>query len=262
MQKKILISIPAYNCGKHLVKVIKELKDSGTDKLVDKIIIIDNRSTDNTEKLALDIIRVMGDSKYLLLKNNENYGLGGSHKVAFEYGVQNGFDYVTILHGDNQADVNDLKRILSSKEYSDFDCIFGSRFIKGSLLINYSRFRIFGNHIFNLIFSLATFRKIHDMGSGLNLYSTKILRNKFYFKFSDDLTFNSYMLLGTIFNKFPYKFVPISWREDDQVSNVKMTSQALNMLILLLKYVVNRKKFIASEHRAIKRSEYNFSLLE
>ena len=39
------------------------------------------------------------------------------------------------------------------------------------------------------------------------------------------------------------------WREDDQVSNVKMLNQAVTVLKLLGAYMLNKKKFIMDEHR-------------
>ena len=45
------------------------------------------------------------------------------------------------------------------------------------------------------------------------------------------------------------RFFPILWREDDQVSNVKMVNQAITVLQLLGSYVVNKKKFAEEEHR-------------
>ncbi len=45
------------------------------------------------------------------------------------------------------------------------------------------------------------------------------------------------------------KFFPIIWREEDQVSNVKMVSQAITVLQLLASFAMNRKKFVEAEHR-------------
>ncbi|MFQ9615653.1 MAG: hypothetical protein ACLRY8_09585, partial [Clostridium butyricum] len=52
-------------------------------------------------------------------------------------------------------------------------------------------------------------------------------------------------------------FFPISWKEEDQVSNVKMFSQAINVLGMLLKYTLNSDKFIKSELREELRNEYD-----
>ena len=84
-------------------------------------------------------------------------------------------------------------------------------------------------------------KRIYDLGSGLNMYSTKMLENKFYHKFPDRLTFNYCMILAAHFYKQNIKFFPISWREADQVSNVKLTSQAFNVLGMLFRYAFNHE---------------------
>ena len=139
--------------------------------------------------------------------------------------------------------------------------MLGSRFSIKSKLIGYSKFRIFGNMVFNMVFSTLLCKKITDLGAGLNIYSTKMLESKFYFKFKDNLTFNCYMLLAAKAYKQNIKFFPISWREEDQVSNVKMFSQAMNTLKLVLKYFFQRKKYLQSEHRDKIYEEYTHQLV-
>ena len=98
-------------------------------------------------------------------------------------------------------------------------------------------------------------KKIKDLGSGLNMYNTKIFQNNFYHKFPDKLTFNCCMLFAADYYKQTTKFFPITWREEDQVSNVKMFSQAKITLKMALKYRLN-KKFIESEFREKIIEEY------
>ena len=53
------------------------------------------------------------------------------------------------------------------------------------------------------------------------------------------------------------EFFPISWREEDQASNVKLTSQAMNVLKMLGRYIVNNK-YIESELRDRPIKEYTY----
>lgn len=253
MKKKILLFIPGYNCEKQIVRVLDQL-DIEIRKYIDEIIFINNRSTDNTEKVVLQYKKEKKIPLHVL-RNDDNYNLGGSHKVAFDYAIKNKFDYVIVLHGDDQGNIKDLLPILKSKEYTNYDCILGARFMKGSVLGRYSKFRTFGNRVYNLLFSIVVHKRIYDLGSGLNMYSVKMLENKFYYKFPDRLTFNYCMILASNYYKHNIKFFPISWREDDQVSNVKLTSQAMNVLKMLFKYFIN-KEYINNEFREKVIKEY------
>lgn len=246
---KILLFIPMYNCEKQIVRVLGQLTDEVCSYL-SEVIIINNRSTDNGEQVVQDYL---SDNhlpvKVSLFRNDDNYGLGGSHKVAFKYAVENDFDYVILLHGDDQGDISNILPYLKNKEYEKYDCFLGARFMKGSKLQGYSKFRTFGNIVYNTLFSIGCGYKVYDLGSGLNMYKVDILRDKFYLKYKDNLVFNYCMVMGQAYYKHKVKFFPIIWREDDQVSNVKMVNQAMIVLKLLGSYIVNHKKFVTGEHR-------------
>ena len=245
--EKILVFIPMYNCEKQIIRVLKQL-DEEIQKYVGEVVVVNNRSTDNGEQVVIDYAK-KSKLKITVLRNDENYNLGGSHKVAFDYAMKNHFDYVIVLHGDDQGNIHDLLPYLKSKEYQEYDALLGSRFLKDSLLEGYSKFRVFGNHVFNVIFSIAMGMKVKDLGAGLNMYKVKSLESKYYLKYADRLTFNCYMLFAVKSYHQKIKFVPISWREDDQVSNVKMVSQSLNTLKIALKYMFQKTKFLEREHR-------------
>ena len=250
---KILLFIPGYNCEKQIPRVLKQL-DKKVMKFISEIIYVNNLSTDNTEKVVVDF-KKKSKLPIKVLRNKENYNLGGSHKVAFNYAIKNKFDYVIVLHGDDQGDIHDLYPYLENGEYKKFDCLLGSRFSKGSKLVGYSKFRIFGNRVFNIIYSICIGQKVKDLGAGLNMYKVEILKNDFYHKFPDRLTFNCCMLFAHNYYKHNIKFIPITWREDDQVSNVKMFSQAKVTLKIALKYRLN-KNYVKSEFREKEIDKY------
>ncbi len=103
-----------------------------------------------------------------LVRNNENYGLGGSHKVAFSYAIKNEFDYMIVLHGDDQGRIQDMLPLLQSGKYKNYDACLGGRFAPGSSLEGYSKFRTFGNRVFNIIFfHLQYIRRYMILGQDL-----------------------------------------------------------------------------------------------
>ncbi len=249
MEDRILLFIPMYNCEKQIVRVLGQLDDE-VCKYISEVIIINNRSTDGGEKAVEDYLKTHEIKiPVRLLRNDENYGLGGSHKVAFQYAISHDFDYVITLHGDDQGDVSNILPYLKSGEYREYDCFLGARFMKGSKLQGYSGFRTFGNRVYDFLFSVGCGYKIYDLGSGLNMYKVTILEDNFYIKYKDNLIFNYCMVMGSAFYKHKVKFFPIIWREDDQVSNVKMVSQAFTVLKLLASYMLNKKRFVQEEHR-------------
>jgi len=251
---KILLFIPAYNCEKQITRVLDKVKKY--DDFFESIILVDNISTDNTFEVLKEL-QIHLSNKYIIIRNKENYGLGGSHKVAFDYAIKNNFDYVVVLHGDDQADIEDIIPILESKEYLNYDSMLGARFMKDSVLEGYSKFRTFGNKVYNMLFSAALRKEIYDLGSGLNMYDVNILKSKYYEKYPDNLLYNYCMVFAIDYYMQNVKFFSISWREEDQKSNVKMLSQSTKVLALLWKYTFfNKEYFMKKEFRENVRNEY------
>lgn len=232
---KILAFIPAYNCENQIVRVLKQF-DKEILKYISEIIVVNNRSTDNTEMVVAAFIKQHPDIPIKLLRNRENYGLGGSHKVAFDYAMKNGFDYCVVLHGDDQGCIRDFLPVFERGYYRKHDCILGARFMTGSKLQGYSAFRTFGNIVYDFLFAAVVKKKIYDLGSGLNMYKVSMLKDRFYKKFPDNLMFNYCMILASQYYGHDIMFYPVSWREDDQVSNVKMMNQAVRVLKMLKDY--------------------------
>jgi glycosyltransferase involved in cell wall biosynthesis len=249
LKPRLLVFIPTYRCATQVTRVIDQF-DPRVQKWVDTVMVVDNLSPDNTLESAI----AGGKDKFvgctfIAWRNDNNYGLGGSHKAAFCYAIEHGFDYLVVLHGDDQADIRDLIPHLESGAHKDVDCLLGARFIRGSQLKGYSLFRTFGNRVFNALFSLVALRAIHDLGSGLNLYRLAAYRNFYYKHFPDDLTFNYVMLLASYQRGQTVRFFPISWREEDQRSNVKLFSQAFKVLGLLAAFCFKRGALLARDMR-------------
>lgn len=254
---RILLFIPMYNCAKQILRVLTQINnDNG--KYFSEIIIVNNKSTDNGEEVVTDYLKQNPSLPVKLLRNKDNYGLGGSHKVAFNYAVENNFDYVVVFHGDDQGNISDIVPYLEKQDYKQYDCLLGARFMKGSKLQGYSKFRTFGNIVYNFLFSVGVGFKLYDLGSGLNMYNVSILKNKFYEKYIDNLMFNYCMIMGSVYFKHKIRFFPITWKEEDQISNVKLTSQAIKVLKLLFAFVKNKNKFVNSEHRYMIINQYDY----
>lgn len=133
--------------------------------------------------------------------------------------------------------------------------------MRGSKLQGYSAFRTFGNHVYDILFSAVVRDKIYDLGSGLNMYKVDALKSRFYEKYPDDLLFNYCMILGASNLHLKTRFFPILWREDDQVSNVKMMSQAIRVLKLLRQYALHADNFVSDEHREKEIVQYSAEII-
>lgn len=260
IKPKILVFIPMYNCQRQIPRVLAKFSKDIQSYLTE-IIVVDNGSRDNSLDSAQKALENITETKVTLVQNCDNYSLGGSHKVAFNYAIEHGFDYCVVLHGDDQGSITDLVPYLKSGEYQNFDSFLGARFAKGSKLSGYSLIRTLGNIGLNFFCSIVTGNWVTDMGSGLNLYDTRYLKNKFYLYFPNDLTFNVWLLFYGSYSKSKFRFFPLHWGEDDQVSNAKVFKQGFRILLLLLQYMVSSKRLFAMQENEYSRIDYRFKLI-
>ncbi|HTI02929.1 MAG TPA: glycosyltransferase family 2 protein [Acidisoma sp.] len=246
MSDRILLFIPMYNCERQIARVLDQLTPRA-QALLSGLIVVDNRSTDKGQAVAAERIKSLQILANVLM-NDGNYGLGGSHKVAFEYALAHAFDYVIVLHGDDQGSIEDILPYLERREHLGLDALLGARFMKGSKLEGYSAVRTLGNYGFNMLYSVVSSYPIKDLGSGLNLYRVGALADRWWLKNANDLTFNYHMMLKSIDRGWKMKFFPLTWRESDQVSNVKLVRQSLRVAEIALRYGAMRRKYLANDY--------------
>lgn len=243
---KNLLFIPCYRCEKQIIRVLSKLENYS--QYFTEILVIDNISPDQTAEAAHKYVSTHPtlSRNVKVVRNPENIGLGGSHKLAFQYAIEEQFNHVVILHGDDQGDLKDFIPVLKDIQLSEMDQFqMGARFHFESKIIGYSKFRIFGNLVYNLAASLITLRPIYDLGgSGVNLFPVKRLKEHPFKNYANDLTFHVFLLLNALRLKQPIRFIPVSWREDDQISNVKLFKQAKKLAMILISYLIIRKKLL------------------
>ena len=113
--KKSVCVILAYNCG-HLLENTYRRIPSGS---VDRIILVDDASTDNT----LEVARRLGIESY----THGHLGYGGNVKYSIRKGLELGAEYIIDLHGDGQYDPGAVPLALA-KAREGYDLVLGSRF--------------------------------------------------------------------------------------------------------------------------------------
>lgn len=242
---KVLVAIPSYNCAPQIGRVLSGFDEKLLAR-VDEVIVTDDRGKDDTGAAALDTLAKLpfDHSKIKVVRNDINLGLGGSHKMAFLYGEKMKADYVAILHGDDQAKTQELNRLLDAAAADpELGAVLGSRFMKGSILKGYAWERIWGNRVFNLMYTILTGRHTLDLGSGLNLFRLKDLADHRYLGFDDRMTFNFDLLLDYYTKHTRLKFVPITWTEEDQVTNARNVAVGKRAMGQLLKWRFGQLKF-------------------
>lgn len=241
---KVLVAIPCYNCSAQIPRVLAGFDDALLDR-VWRVMVIDNGSTDGTVDAALAAAH---DPRIEVFRNDDNYNLGGTHKVAFLRAEAEGCTHTAILHGDNQAKTSELHDLLDEAQRTPkVAAVLGARFMPGAEITGYSRRRTWGNLGLNALYTAISLRDTRDLGSGLNLMRMRDLLDRRYLDFTDTLNFNHDLLLDYYTKRCLVRFVPISWSETDQVSNAKSLELGWGALEKLLRWRIAREKRFPSE---------------
>lgn len=242
----LMLFIPMYNCAPQIPRVLAQVTPHYARQLAE-VFVVDNGSTDGSREAALEAATAITDCPVLVVQNDGNYNLGGSHKVAMQRCIEQGYDGLIVFHGDDQGTLADLMDVLPDLD-PDLDCVLGARFMPGSRLKGYSPIRIGANVVFNGIFSAITLRPLWDLGSGLNYYRREFLERRMWEKTGNDLTFNYFLILRTAVSDANIAFVPISWREDDQISNAKLVPHGIKMLKIIRDFTLRRRWWLEQRH--------------
>lgn len=164
---KILVFIVAYFAADHIRSVFERI-DANLLKNDDvHILVIDDASTDSSSETAADWVKQNGYKNITILRNPVNQGYGGNQKIGYRFAVDNGFDYVILLHGDGQYAPELLPDFIKIWKDTQADVVLGSRMHsvasarKGGMPI----YKILGNKV------LTTFQNA-VCGQNLSEYHT------------------------------------------------------------------------------------------
>lgn len=157
---QISIIVPVYNEDKTIKKILKKINtlkiwnDSNFQK---EIIVVDDKSTDETSK----ILKENSDLFSKLITNERNYGKGFSVKKALEVSTGN---YILIQDADEEYDPNDYEKFIECIQKFDADLVIGSRFIYDKYTRSHNFFNKVGNTLITFLFNLiynTTFTDIY-----------------------------------------------------------------------------------------------------
>lgn len=236
MDKKLLVIIPAYNEEQNILKVINEIK---TDLAFADLLVINDCSTDETEKVLIE-----NDINYI--NNPINLGYSGTVQTGFKYAVNNNYDYVLQFDGDGQHIANEAKRLFDEAQKQDADVVIGSRFVKNTEY-NHSFFRKLGTNLFVFLIRLICKTVITDPTSGLQVINkrtfTKYSKLNGYPEYPDANLIIEMLLRG-------YKIFEIDVQMRSREFGVSMHSgiikpikYMINMVYTILLLVFRKKDF-------------------
>ena len=168
--KSIAVVVPAYNEERLIGKTVQ-----GIPGFVDKIIVINDASTDNTAQTVSE--KAKDDRRICLLGHEANQGVGGAIATGYKKALELEMDVTVVMAGDGQMDPIDFTNIIEpivdgTAEYSK-----GNRLFYGDAWQMIPHYRYLGNSFLSLLTKFASgYWHIADSQSGYTAISLIALK--------------------------------------------------------------------------------------
>ncbi len=247
--KSVSLVIPCRNEEKLIIPTLQ-----GVPEFVDKIFVIDDKSTDKTAEL----VKNYQDIRVKLILHEKNIGPGAAIITGYKKSKEENFDIVAVCGGDNQMPLEQLKDLLDPLIDGTADYTKGNRFMEGGeKLSDMPITRVIGNTIISLLTKIASgYYKIFDVVDGFTAINKKALSaidwDKAWKKYGYPMDF----LVRLNIHRF--RVMDISRRaiylEGVRQSQIKGLSYALRVSPMLLKnffYRLHKRYLLGDFHPLI-----------
>jgi glycosyltransferase involved in cell wall biosynthesis len=165
--------IPAFNEELLIGKVLQ-----GIPPFVDRIVVIDDGSTDRTAEIAKT-------QNAIVVSHGTNRGVGMSLQSGINKVLEIGSDIMVSIDGDNQFDTADIEKLVMPIAEERADFVTASRFKDRDLYPVMSKVKFWGNKLISFIVSTISGTKFYDVSCGFRAYSRDtLLRLNLHGKFT------------------------------------------------------------------------------
>ncbi len=161
------VVVPAHNEARHIVATL-----AGMPEFVDRVIVIDDASTDATSSL----VRQLVDPRIHLIRRRVNCGVGGAILMGYKECLLQRLDVAVVMAGDGQMDPLDLPALLAPIAQGWADYVKGNRFAHPQVWRQMPPLRLIGNLALSLMTRpVAGYRSIIDSQSGYTAATSQLL---------------------------------------------------------------------------------------
>ena len=228
--------MPTFQEEKSIKETIIYLHDFlDSQKINFEIIVVDDNSSDNTEKIVNKFIESCKNIKFYLNKSKK--GFGNSIVKGIEHSSGK---YVSFMMADRSDSVEDLMTYYNFLiSNPNFDCVFGDRWQENKTK-NYPIVKRIINRIGNRIISKLFRVNYTDFTNSFKMYKRDLLI-EISPVISNHFSITLELPLKTISRGFKYKVITNSWENREHgVSKLRITNSLFTYSLVILYCLIDK----------------------
>jgi glycosyltransferase involved in cell wall biosynthesis len=212
-EANIVVVMPARNAARTLKRTVSGIPEGW----VDEVILVDDKSTDNTVDIARDLpINVVW--------HPHNVGYGGNQKTCYLQALQRDADIVVMLHPDGQYEPTLIPQMVTPILRGEADLVLGSRLAEPGMARagGMPLYKYLANRVLTTMENGLLGTHLTEMHTGYRAYSRGLLLEVPFLRNALDFSFDSEMLMQSIHLGFRVAEVPARTRYFADASSISL----------------------------------------
>ncbi len=223
------VVIPAHNEEGHIAETVRGLVTTLSEaRIKHEILIVDDNSQNRTEEILHELQAELPSVRYVNNPPPNGFGFAVRCGLAEFRG-----DAVAVFMADGSDRPEDLVAFYRHLQQG-FDCMFGSRFMRGSKMVDYPWPKLVLNRLGNLFIQLLFGLPYNDVTNAFKLYRRSVIAGvqpllAYHFNLTVELP------LKAIVRGYKYTVVPNSWYNRQQgISKFQIREMGSRYLFIIL----------------------------
>lgn len=222
------IVIPAHNEEGGIVRTVNGIvKELRAQKVPFDVLVVNDNSQDKTEDILKSLSSEIEEVSYV--NNIPPNGFGFAVRKGLE---EFKGDAVAIVMADASDSPTDICKYYF-KLCEGYECVFGSRFIKGGKIIDYPSHKLILNRLFNFFIRILFGLRYNDITNAFKMYRRNVIQGlqpilSHHFNLTVELP------LKSIVRGYSYTILPNSWtNRQEGVSKLKIKEMGSRYLFIV-----------------------------
>jgi dolichol-phosphate mannosyltransferase len=223
------VVIPAHNEEGHIAATVQALASAlGAAGIRSEILVVNDNSSDRTEEILRALAQEDGRVRYVNNSPPNGFGFAVRAGLAEFKG-----DAVAIVMADGSDAPADLIAFYR-KLQEGYDCVFGSRFVRGARVRDYPWPKLFLNRLGNLCIRLLFMIRYNDVTNAFKVYRRGVIAGvqpllAYHFNLTVEIP------LKAIVRGYSYAVLPNSWtNRNEGVSKFRVREMGSRYLFIIL----------------------------